>query len=470
MKFLKMKMKMRMKMRLKREGKRMLSSGTPSFGMLALGMLSFGMLASAIVLSSCSSASGTPSLDSNEAVAAAREQVFEEMREAAQSDEERAEEVKNKSMLFGEAVMRYTLQVIGEESKEGYPVYIALHGGGGAPKEVNDSQWNQMQRYYLSSVKNGIYIAPRGVRDTWDTHFNPESYPLYERLLENLSIHYNIDTNRVYLVGYSAGGDGVYQITPRLADRFAAVDMSAGHPNGVNLTNLYNTPIALQCGENDTAYDRNLETARYGGVLSDLASRYGRDGQPEGYTHRVFLHQGKEHAVVDNDSRRTEQTVLSDPAGWLVSGESATEKVNSNAIDFVDAYTRDPIPERVVWDLSVRAELSDTETFYWLRASKEVTEGVVVAGYDKETNTIHVEQNTANGPVYAMVNDEMLDLFQDIHVTASDGQSRTETVTPSLDYIRKTIEERWDRNMIFAGEIALPVCGGTVGEPEKTAN
>ncbi len=399
------------------------------------------------------------SLDSNEALKAAREEIFEKMRTAEALNEERASEIEHQSMTFGEARMKYAIETIGEAGSEGYPVYITLHGGGGAPKELNDNQWNQMRRYYRYSVTSGIYIAPRGVRDTWNTHFNPESYPLYERLLANLAIHYNIDTNRVYLLGYSAGGDGVYQITPRMADRFAAVDMSAGHPNGVNLANLYNTPIALQCGENDTDYDRNLETAKYDGVLNDLAVRYGRDGQPEGYLHRTFLHQGKEHAVVDNDYNREEQTIISDLKQWLEDGTSETETTNTNAIDFVNTYTRDPIPERIVWDLSVRTEESSLETFYWLRAPRSVTEGVVVVSYDKETNTVHVEQNTANGPVYAMVNDEMLDIFQDIHVTTADGAGSAVTVTPSAEYIQKTIEERWDKNMIFVGEFELPACG-----------
>ena len=124
----------------------------------------------------------------------------------------------------------------------------------------------------------------------------------------------------------------------------------------------------------------------------------------------------------------------------------------------MNAYTRNPLPERIVWDLSVRAEQSPTETFYWLRAAKDVTEGIVIVSYDKETNTVNVEENTANGPVYAMVNDEMLDIFRDITVTTADGGSWTVSVTPSLDYIKKTIEERWDENMIFAGEFELPEC------------
>ncbi len=397
-------------------------------------------------------------LDSNDAVKDARESLFNEMTEAEKTDAARLKETEKKAMTSGSATMKYTVSRIGEPGENGYPVYIALHGGGGTTKEVNDSQWQHMQIYYRDSVECGIYIAPRGVRDTWNTHFNDESYALYERLIENLCIYENIDTNRIYLMGYSAGGDGVYQISPRLADRFAAVNMSAGHPNGVNMTNLYNTPISFQCGENDTSYDRHKETARSGNRLEELSEKYCNAEFPEGYIHTVFLHVGKGHGVRDNDAKRSEQVIISNPDEWLKGAAAVREKANTNAVDFVNQFTRNPLPERIVWDLSVRASGSDTETFYWLRAPKSLREGVVIVNYDKATNTFNVEKNTVKGNVSIMVNDEMADLFSPITVTFN-GESTSCTVTPTVDYMKKTISEKWDKNMIFAAEIPLPPNG-----------
>ena len=34
--------------------------------------------------------------------------------------------------------MRYSIQTKGEKPENGYPLYIALHGGGGGPAEMND--------------------------------------------------------------------------------------------------------------------------------------------------------------------------------------------------------------------------------------------------------------------------------------------------------------------------------------------
>ena len=128
--------------------------------------------------------------------------------------------------------------------------------------------------------------------------------------------------------------------------------------------------------------------------------------------------------------------------------------VNSNSIYFVEQFKRNPVPERVVWDLSVRADEVSTESFYWLRASTDIRSGVIVANYDKSTNTVTIEQNTVEGEIKIMLNDEMVDLFKPVKVVV-DGKTTEYTVTPTLEYIRKTVEERCDPNMIFAAEITI---------------
>ena len=117
------------------------------------------------------------------------------------------------------------------------------------------NRWNTMMgrgnEYKRTMYGVGIYLVPRGLTDTWDIHFQPESYILYDRLIENMILFESVNPDKIYLLGYSAGGDGVYQIAPRMADRWAAANMSAGHPNSVDLRNLAAMPIALQVGQSD---------------------------------------------------------------------------------------------------------------------------------------------------------------------------------------------------------------------------
>jgi len=72
----------------------------------------------------------------------------------------------------------------------------------------------------------------------------PASYVLIERLIENnilfdarkdinnLSARMApVDPKRLYLIGFSAGGDAVYRLATRLAQRFGAVNMGGDHPD-----------------------------------------------------------------------------------------------------------------------------------------------------------------------------------------------------------------------------------------------
>ena len=156
------------------------------------------------------------------------------------------------TLEYDGSAMRFLMEQKGEPDENGlYPLYITLHGGGDWTPEDNDGQWFGMFQYYKEAVQNGIYVACRGITDTWDLHFRPESYPLYDRLIQAMISLYRADPNRVYLLGFSAGGDGVYQITPRMADRFAAANMSSGHPNGISMRNLMNCPFSIQVGVRD---------------------------------------------------------------------------------------------------------------------------------------------------------------------------------------------------------------------------
>ncbi len=387
-------------------------------------------------------------LTDNEAIKEVREMLWEEYLEEIRNDETRKAEVDGRKMEFGEVTMKYGMMIKGDPDENGYPLYISLHGGGGSDTpDLNDSQWAHMSTYYNNNVRQGICVNPRGVRDTWDTHANPESFPLYDRLIENMVAFYGADPNRVYLMGFSAGGDGVYLITPKMTDRFAAANMSAGHPNGINLTNLYNMPIQLQCGMQDSAYDRNKVTAEYDGVLAKLADTYGG-----GYIHNTFIHIQYGHNFYDNHA--AEQEVLVDPSAWLANGDTTTKMAKTKAVDFVKQYTRNPLPERVIWEFTNRANQRDVESNYWLSASFDVNEGMIIASCDKATNTITIEKNTANGEVTVLINEDMLDVFAPITVkTPTD--SYEVNVTPDYELLKSTTYERGDANYQFVASIVI---------------
>ncbi|HWB60910.1 MAG TPA: hypothetical protein VG733_15545, partial [Chthoniobacteraceae bacterium] len=176
-------------------------------------------------------------------------------------------------------------------SPHGRSLFISMHGGGGAPTAVNDEQWhNQIELGKAYSPTEGIYVAPRAPTDAWDMWHQAPVDVFFARLIEDFVAFENVDPNRVYILGYSAGGDGVYQLAPRMADDWAAASMMAGHPNDASPLGLRNVPFAIQVGANDAAYHRNDVAAEWGKKLDAL-----QHDDPQGYIHFTELHAGKGH-------------------------------------------------------------------------------------------------------------------------------------------------------------------------------
>lgn len=378
-----------------------------------------------------------------------RNQAWQNYIEMMKADETRIKEVESQSMTFGEVTMKYGMKCFGEPGENGYPLYIALHGGGyGETPDLNNQQWEHMGIYYADSVKNGIYINPRGVRDTWDTHANPESYPLYDRLIENMVAFCNADPDRVYLMGYSAGGDGVYLVGPRMADRFAAVHMSAGHHNGTSILNLYNTPIQLQVGMHDDAYQRNVVTVEYMQLLDRLSREYGG-----GYIHNGFVHKDKGHNF--KDWSKEEQPVLANPYKWLTDKDTSETMADTNAVHFLEKYKRNPLPSRIVWDLGNRAEERKTTSFFWLKAAPDVTEGIVVARLEPSVNGIVIEKNTTGKELCVLLNEDMVNPEETITIVNSDGSQRKMDMKVSKEVLEQTTAERGDWNYQFLMKVEV---------------
>lgn len=168
-------------------------------------------------------------------------------------------------------------KVFGEKPADGRSLYISMHGGGSTPTAVNDQQWrNQIVLY---APKEGVYVAPRAPFDDWNMWFRPQMDDFFQQLIAAAVVEMDVNPDKVYLLGYSAGGDGVWRMAPRMADRWAAASMMAGHPGEASQLNLRNVPFMIWMGENDGAYNRNRLAAEKGAVMdSDGQSACCRPG------------------------------------------------------------------------------------------------------------------------------------------------------------------------------------------------
>jgi hypothetical protein len=303
---------------------------------------------------------------------------------------------------------------------EPQPLFISMHGGGGTTAEANDAQWqNQIALAKTYRPASGIYLAPRAPTNEWDCWHGAGVDPLLERLIRALIASGTVDPDRVYLMGYSAGGDGVYALAPRMADRFAAASMMAGHPNGISIVGLRNLPFSIQVGADDNAYERAKVAAEYGAKLDAL-----QEADPGGYAHFTEIHAGKGHWMDGDDAK---------------------------AVPWMEGFTRDTEPDRIVW----RQTGVIHRHFYWLAIpdGEGAVDDEIIASRDGQTVTLSGPSGRA---VLVRFNDNLVDLDQPIQITAEDGTVLFEGIAPrTVETIEETIAEFGDFTMIYSAEIAV---------------
>lgn len=345
---------------------------------------------------------------------------------ADRSRAERAAELKSGVLTVDGARMPIWATQFGPKSKDGTrPLWISMHGGGGAPAKVNDQQWDNQKRLYQPS--EGFYVAPRAPSNEWNLWHQAPVDRLFERLIEDLVMCERVDPDRVYLMGYSAGGDGVYQLAPRMADRFAAASMMAGHPNDARPEGLRNLPFAIHVGGEDGAFDRNKVAAQWGVMLDALAQ-----SDPGAYVHQVEVHAGKGH--------------------WM-------DREDASAVPWMAKYTRNARPMKVVW---VQDDVTHPR-FYWL-AVDEPKQGqrIVVTRQGQEITIVEAPPSVA---VRILLDDTMLDLDQDVRVTQDGKELFAGRVPRSKAVIERTLQDRFDPKAAFTAEVKIITSATAVAAP-----
>jgi phosphatidylserine/phosphatidylglycerophosphate/cardiolipin synthase-like enzyme len=370
--------------------------------------------------------------------------------------------------------MRFTTWSRGKKPAGGYPLYISLHGGGAVASNMdNDEQWVNQMGLWRNAVRLGLYVTPRGIADTADLHFLPEAYVMYDRIIENMIAFEDVDPDKVYVLGFSAGGDGVYQLTAEMSDRFAATNMMAGHPNGVSIDNYKNVPFLIQMGEDDTQYDRHRQAAEYHEKLNTAASSRG------GYIHDTFIHPGGTHnnwiEITDGEKKNASgqeqqpNPVIADPVKWLHQSDKSTADKNTNSVLWLRPYTRNANPPDVIWNVKTRARSrtgqivangkkfwkSDARArqFYWLDLGTDSSKYAdVEASFERADNSISIRK--CGGYLRLLVNYKMLDLTRPIRIQIAKD---VWLIRPrlSLQTMVKTLVDRGDINYVYPVEIEV---------------
>lgn len=323
--------------------------------------------------------------------------------------QDRAAEMKQRSISIDGKTMRFLEKTFGDAPAEGRPLFISMHGGGNAPAAVNDQQWQNQIRLY--QPEGSLYIAPRAPTDTWNLWHEAHIDGLFDRLIANCIAIHKINPNKVYVMGYSAGGDGVYQIGPRMADRWAAAAMMAGHPNESKPDSLRNLPFALQVGGKDTAYQRNTIAADWAKQLDQLEK-----ANPGSYQHFFRSYPECGH--------------------WM-------ELKDAVAVPWMLKHTRNPWPKAITWlqDDAISAR------FYWLSIDPKIAKAGLKIDARCQAQTISIDSKDYTA-LTLRLSDELLDLDQEITVTWNGKTVFTGKATRSAKAIDTSLQERADPSSI----------------------
>lgn len=193
-----------------------------------------------------------------------------------------------------------------------------------------------------------------------------------------------VNPDKVYILGYSAGGDGLYQLAPRLADHWAAASMMAGHPGDARPESLRNLPFAIYMGGQDAAYDRNSLARQYSTTLDRLAIAEGEGT----YIHDTHIYEDCDH--------------------WMLRRDTI-------AIPWMAQFTRNVYPKRVIW---VQDDVL-RDNFYWLGVPEihRRAGARIVAEIDGQT--VRIEES--DSPVVLVgLNDGLVDLDKPVTVVFGD--------------------------------------------------
>lgn len=321
-----------------------------------------------------------------------------------------------KQVRFDKHLSAYTVKTVGTRPVGGWPLFIAMHGGGGAPKAVNDSQWKIMQSYYKDHPEVGgyQYIALRAPNDTWNGFYDDYVYPLVANLIKQFLLFSDADANKVFLIGYSHGGYGAFAIGPKMPDRFAAIHASAAAPTDgeTSAKTLRNTVFSAWVGEKDTMYGRLERDTKFAELIKQL---------------------------------RGERTDIFPVTVEMWPGVSHPNLPDRDRIPALYNHVRNPVPRELTWE-QTDGVIRD---FFWLHCDAPAKKQELDATCRDNRVTV-TATNTQSATV--LLDSRLID-FQKPVILEVNGRTTKQKLTPSLRVMCETLMQRSDADLAFTARL-----------------
>lgn len=350
-----------------------------------------------------------------------------------------------RALSLGDEIKMPFVVVVKDEPplQDTLPLFISMHGGGADGKQPGPHTWEVNTREFQTQVQfsvglykpEGIYFIPRMADDRLGRWWHRHNQKAFDQVIDHAILHWNVDPNRIYLMGVSEGGYGTDILGPFMADRWAGANaMAAGVGLGNPPANLRNVAFRTDVGEKDMMFDRKPLAVAFHEELDRL---HGLD--PQGYSHSINVQEGRGHGLD-----------------------------YSQGIEWIVQHVRNPWPKKLVWINQVMHGLR-RDRFYWIAMPEAPEKGdlridaavggqtitLEVSSLDAKNidgNKTHGKGNVAESkrsPMAAtrvdlLLSDSLLDLEKPVTVMANGKEVYKGLVERSAAAIKGALSNRPD--------------------------
>jgi len=295
-----------------------------------------------------------------------------------------------------------------------FPLIIYLSGGGGLAFDGALTAGDALAH------AGYLVLYPHAGGDMW---WEPKPTEMVHELLLEVLRTFNVDTNRVYLAGFSNGGTGAVELGVRWPDRFAAIAslMGAGldTPSGAKLPlqNLFEVPVLFLHGDKDPRIPSSASIRTYD-QLRGLQPRV----PPE-----LRILKGRVHDV----------TLAADDGFTL---------------PFFEHFARDPFPR------SVTARILDARypRQYWLEVVEGENSAAEIEGKFLDGNVVEIKTQNVK-KLKLLLRPELFNASGPLHISLNGKVQPDVELKRDCQLFQRSAQSYADPFLAYAQEIILEV-------------
>lgn len=342
----------------------------------------------------------------------------------------------NHSLDLGKRKMPFVFFKKGKKPEGGWPLYIDLHGGGRNEAAAGPHEWEVNTRDWITQITlfrivydiNGLVFIPRMADDRegrWHLGYVQEAI---DNVIEEAVLRYDVNPDKVYLMGISEGGYAAYSLGAMMADRWAgSCSMAAAVPiKGSPPENLRNVAFRCGIGELDTMYGRINLARAYFKRLEELKA-----ADPDGYNFYLDEQKDKGHHI--------------------------TYKYGP---EWISKFERTPVPRVVNWKVEA---LDDRfrKRMYWLSLEDKdpklplLFRAEIKPGNHIDISAQYVEEGRPAVPasgaqLTVYLPDKYLNLKKPVFITVNGQLVAKRRFREKQEAMERSYQERKDPKQVFA--------------------